>query len=141
MSAPEPTPDTKVSPAPILQPIFDGRAIAWLLAAACVWTVCGLGFAVLASHQVAPPIVSAYLVEHVVAFYLVALTVGIGLKRVSVVIQWFGLVVAALMLWGIRLMLPIPSAAGLTDFICDVAGATAATAPLMLGRLQGRTPR
>jgi hypothetical protein len=128
-----------VPPAPIPQPTFDRRAVAWLLAAAFVWTACGLGFAVLASHQVAPPIVSAYRVEHVVAFYLVALTAGIGLKRVSAGTQWFGLVVVALMLWGIRLLLPIPGAAGLNDFICDVVGATAATAPVMLRRLQGRT--
>jgi cytochrome b len=141
MSAQEPNPDVQVSPARTVQPRFDRWAVAWLFAAALVWTVCGLGFARLAAHHVAPPTVSAYLVEHVAAFYLVALTAGMGLKRVSVGAQGFGLVVVALLLWGMRLLLPIPGAAGFSEFVCDVMGATAAMAPLMLGRRQGQMTR
>jgi hypothetical protein len=120
-------------------PVLNLRAIAFLGAAALAWAVCGLLFAALAPRQIVPRLFYSYHVEHFVAFYIVALLSAAGLTRVSVRLQWLCLAGVALVLWGIRMLIPIQRPDGFEDFMCDIAGAAAALAPLMLGRIQQRS--
>jgi hypothetical protein len=130
MSDPEPKLNT---------PVLNLRAIAFIAAAGLAWAGCGLLFAALAPRQIVPHLFYSYHVEHFVAFYIVALLTAAGLTRVSVRLQWVCLVGVALVLWAIRMAIPIQRPDGLEDFMCDIGGAAAALAPLMLGRIQQRS--
>ncbi len=104
--------------------------------AALSWAVLGLVFAALGPSALVPHLFYSYHVEHFLALYIIAFLGATAFPSLKLKWIWLGLFVMSLLLAVVRLRLPHHQLASTEDFLCDLAGASAALAPIILGRFR-----
>jgi hypothetical protein len=104
--------------------------------AALSWAILGLIFAAVGPSALVPRIFYSYHVEHFLALYVIAFLGATAFPSLRLKWIWLGLFAMSLILAVVRLRLPHHRLASTEDFLCDLAGASAALAPIVLGRFR-----
>jgi hypothetical protein len=119
-----------------------GGGMPWPLAmaalAALAWAVIAVTLAALAPPSYVPRIFHSSHVEHLAAFYIVALIGAAAFPRLKLFRLTAVLVVFAALLAAIRAFQPAHQLSSMEDLLCDIAGVWAAIVPILVGRLRDR---
>ncbi|MBV9993573.1 MAG: hypothetical protein JO127_00040 [Caulobacteraceae bacterium] len=114
---------------------------ATIAAAAFGWALIAVVFAAIGPPAYVPHIFHNAHVEHLIAFYAMALLAAAGLPRAPLGRLIAALAVLAVVLAGVRMFMPYHRLSAAEDLLADIAGALAALAPILVGRFRERAER
>jgi hypothetical protein len=107
---------------------------------ALAWGLIALAFASLAPPAMVPRVFHNYHVEHLIAFYVIALLGAVGLPTVRLIRIGLVLAVIAVGFALFRILALVNKVFYAEDLVCDLAGILAALVPIALGRVRQLTP-
>jgi hypothetical protein len=100
------------------------------------WGLVAVVFASVAPPQYVPRVFFSYHIEHFAAFYLISILAAAGLPTLRLSQITFAIILMALVLATVRLVIPRHRVADGEDLAADLAGISAAIAPIVVGRLR-----
>jgi hypothetical protein len=116
-------------------------ALTLVACAGLAWAVLAVAMAALAPPEYVPRIFQSSHVEHLAAFYVVALVASAALPRLSLLRLAIGIIVFAAILAAIRSFQAAHRLSSEEDLLCDIAGVWAAMAPIVVGRFRSGAGR
>jgi hypothetical protein len=104
--------------------------------AALIWASGGLVFASLTPRPMVHHVFASTHIEHFAAFYIVSLLAVAALPLLRATQILMGVACAALVLETIRMFIPFHRVQAVEDLFCDVSGAAAVLAPMLVVALR-----